>query len=74
MAAKNIVAKSWALTPSADGRRHSAYPAGNAPSGGSSALSWVAPDGIDVGKRLMLMSDGDMKDLAVPLMLMNQVK
>lgn len=58
MAAKNANAKSWALTAGGDGRRHSAYPSGNAPSGGTAALSWVAPEGIAVGNRILLMSDG----------------
>lgn len=31
MATKNAIARAWALTPSADGRRYSAYPAGDRP-------------------------------------------
>lgn len=65
MAVKNIVAGNYSITPSSDGRRHSAYPSGNAPSGGNAALSWVAPEGIAVGKLLMLMSDGT-HNLVVP--------
>lgn len=34
MAAKNVVSKAWGIAPSADGKRYSAWPAGDKPVGG----------------------------------------
>jgi len=39
MPIKNAIAKLWNITPSSDGKRWSAYPAGDKPSGGS-APTW----------------------------------
>lgn len=58
MAVKNIIAESWPIVASADGRKHSGSPAGNAVSGGNAALGWLAPDGIAVGNRLVVTTDG----------------
>lgn len=65
MAVKNVNEKSWELATSPDGRRHSAYSSGDAPSGGSAALGWYAPNGVAVGERILLMSDGT-HNLVIP--------
>lgn len=44
MAAKNAVAKSWSVAPSSDGKRWSAWPAGDKPAGGGGDFSQDAAD------------------------------
>ena len=66
MPAKNAVAKAWNVTPSSDGKRWSAWPAGDKYGGGGSAsFSWGAVSGAasyDVGWSTAPLSSGDRND------------
>jgi hypothetical protein len=44
MAAKNVAAKTWSITPSFDGLRYSAYPAGDKPAGYQTSPKIVGTD------------------------------
>ncbi len=64
MAAKNAVARSWSIAPSSDGKRWSAWPAGDKPSGGStywtgSAINAASNSRADVQAAIDSASDRD---------------